>query len=157
MNNEEGGIAQRFVELSGMARKHIHTLEDERPGHVGGPSDYLRVHQVAEADGAGTNGCDDGHVVQDVHERQLHLAGIQPDGYHQTKCSAVTGKPFVAGKRPSLSRHVAYGQQHLNGMRKVIAWFVEQTMPQPGSNQYAEEAIHEHRLELLVAYLLLTE
>jgi hypothetical protein len=40
-------------------------------------------------------------------------------------------------------------------MRQIIAWFVEQAMSQSCPNQDAEEAIHKHRLELLLANLLL--
>ena len=40
-------------------------------------------------------------------------------------------------------------------MVQVVRWLVEQAMPEPGSHQYAHEAVHEHRLELLVGKVLL--
>ena len=139
-----------------MARQAVDAFEDECPRQVCWPSYYFRIHQIAQPDGTGTNRCDDGNIVQDVHKLEADMLGIQPKCYHETKRTTMTGQPFVAGKRPSLPWDIAYGQQHLDGMREVIARLVEQAMPQSCPDKDAKEAIHEHRVELLLAYLLLT-
>ena len=61
---EEDGVANGLVELSRMARQHIHFFEDKSPGHIGNFADDLGIHEVPEADGAGTNGGDDCYVVE---------------------------------------------------------------------------------------------
>ena len=152
---EKDGIANGLVELSRMSRQHVHFLEDKGPGYVCWSSDNLGVHKVAETDGAGTDRCDDGHVVEHMDEAQLHVLGIQPEGNHQAERAAMTGKPFVAGKLPSLSWHLTHGQQHLDRVRQIVAGLVKETMSEARTDKDAEEAVHEHRLELLLAEFLL--
>ena len=80
-DEEEQGVGYGLVELSGVARKQVHALEDERPGHVGGLAYYLGVHQVAQAYEAGRDGSGDGHVVEHAPEVDFRAADVQPEGY----------------------------------------------------------------------------
>ena len=152
---EEDGVADGLVELSRMSGQHIHLFKDKGPRHIGLPTDDFRVHQIAQSYGAGTDGRNDGNIVKDVQESQLHVLGVEPEGKHQAKCAAVAGQSFVACIFPAFTRNIAHRQQHLNGVGEVITRLVEEAMPQSCSDKYAEEAVHEHRFELFLAYLLL--
>jgi len=97
---KEAGIAKGLVELAGMARKLIYSLEDEGPGHIGGAPDNLAVHEVAQPDSASADRRNDAHIIQNVQERQLHLSSIEHQSDHKAQRAAVTGKSFVAGHHP---------------------------------------------------------
>ena len=77
-NDKQQGVGNGLVELSGMARQRVDTLEDEGPGHVGHLADNLRVHEVAQADEAGGGTCGDGDVVEHRPDAQLRAFGVEP-------------------------------------------------------------------------------
>lgn len=109
MYAEEDGVANGFIELSGMARQHIYFFEDKSPGHIGNFTDDFGVHEVPEADGTGTDGSDDCYVVEHMYEAQFYVFGIQPKGYHKSEGATVTGKSLVASELPTLTRNIAHG------------------------------------------------
>ena len=139
-----------------MTGNHIYTLEDESPGNIGGTTDNFGIHQVAHTNGTSTDGGHDGHIIQNTHDVELHVAGIEPQGKHQTPSAAMTGKTLVAGKLPTAIGQLTDGQNHLYGVRKEIGGFVEKAMTQSGTYKYAKETVHEHRFELLFGNLLLS-
>ena len=108
MYAEEDGVANGLVELSRMARQHIHFFEDKSPGYICGTPDDFGIHEVPEANSAGTDGSDNCHVVEYMYEAQFHVFGIEPEGKHQSECAAVTGKSLVAGKLPTLPRNITH-------------------------------------------------
>ena len=152
---EEDGVADSLVELSRMSGQHIHLFKDKGPRHIGLPTDDFGVHKIAQSYGAGTDGRDDGNIVQDMQKAQFHVLGVEPKGKHQAKRATVAGQSLVACKFPALTRNLAHGKQHLDGVGEVVARLVEEAMPQSGTYEYAEEAVHEHRFELFLAYFLL--
>ena len=108
MYAEEDGVANGLVKLSGMAWQHIHPLKDKSPRYISNFTDDFGIHEVPEADGAGTDRSDDGHIVEYMNKAQFHMSGIEPKGNHQAKRAAVTGKTFVAGELPTLTRNIAH-------------------------------------------------
>ena len=79
----------------------------------------------------------------------LGFAAVHPEGDNQSQRTAVTGKPFVAGKLPVAVRQELHGKYHFPEVIQVIIRLVEQTMPQSRSYQDAEEAVEEQRFECL--------
>lgn len=90
-DEEEDGIGDGLVELTGMARHHVDALEDEGPRYIGGFADYLGVHQVAQAYEAGRDGCRDGDVVQYGPRFQLRPAHIEQQGNDDADGAAMRG------------------------------------------------------------------
>ena len=80
-DEEEQGVGQGLVELPGVARSEVYTLEDERPGHVGCLAYDFRVHQVAQAYEAGRHRGGYGYVVEHAPEVDLSAAHVEPKGY----------------------------------------------------------------------------
>lgn len=157
VDEEEQGVTQSLVELARMARKHIYAFEDESPGHVGGPADDFGVHEVAHADGTGTDGRDDGDVVEHPRELQARLAHEEPEGDDEAQRAAVAGQSFVAcvvprTVGPHLGRHNHF--QHVGGAAEEVIGLVEQAVAQSGTNQDAKEAVEHERVELLVTNAL---
>ena len=140
-----------------MAWLHVHTLEDECPGYIGGTTYDFRVHQVAKAYGTSTDGGYYGHVVQYVHQVQLHTTAIKHYGKHQAQCAAMRCKTLITRKVPFAIGKLAYRQEHLHRMGKEILRFVEKAMAESCTYEYAEEAIDEHWFKLVLAQLLLLE
>ena len=155
-DEEEKGVAQGLVELPRVAWNSIHTLEDKGPGYIRGTAYNLGIHEVAHTYGTGTDGCHDAHIVEHAHDIELHVTGIEPEGYHEAQGASVTGKAFVACKLPAPVGQLADGKHHFHGVREEILRFVEKAMAQAGTNEYAQEAVHEHGVELLLADFLLT-
>ena len=81
-----------------MTWKGVHTFEDESPRHIGGTAYDFGIHQVAHAYGKCTDGSDNGHIVQYVHEVQLNLARVQYYCQHKAEGASVRGKSLVSGK-----------------------------------------------------------
>ena len=80
----------------------------------------------------------------------LAIAHIKPEGNHQSQGSAVAGQSFIAGELPSAVGHEMDGQEHLHDVlagSEEIVGLIEQAMPQTGTNQDAQEAIDEQRIE----------
>ena len=61
---EQNGVCDSLVELSWMAWHLVDMLEDKCPGHICYLADYLRVHQIAQADKAGCGTCGDSYIVE---------------------------------------------------------------------------------------------
>ena len=137
-----------------MAGELVHTLEYEGPGHIGGATDNLAVHKITQADGTGTDGRDNGDVVQHREQLQTRTADKEPQRYHQTQRAAVAGQPLVARVVPSSHSVLLHGQHHLQRMREVVCGFVEQAVAQSGTDDYAEEAVEDQRVELLLGDVL---
>lgn len=100
-HEEEARIAECLIELSGMAWQQVYTLEDECPWEVRGSADDFRVHEISNADGAGTDGSDDGNIVQYPHDIESLAFGIQPQYYHQSYGTSVAGKSLETGVFPT--------------------------------------------------------
>ena len=132
-----------------MAGQHIHPFKDESPGHIGRLADNLGVHQVGKADATGGDRCGYGYHVQHIHIVHLGFAAVHPEGDNQSQRTAVTGKPFIAGKLPAAVRQELHGKYHFPEVIQVIIRLVEQTVPQSRSYQDAEEAVEEQRFECL--------
>ena len=154
-DDEEEGVAQGLVELSGMAREQVHPLEYEGPGHVRGAADDLAVHQVAQADGCGADGGDDGDVVQDHEVGQPRLAHEEPQGDDEAQRAAVAGQALVAREVPAARGVGAEGEEHLQRMGQVVGRLVEEAVAQTGADEDAQEAVEEEGLELLLGDALL--
>ena len=137
-----------------MAGQHVHPLEDECPRHIGRFADYLGVHQVGKADAAGGDGSGHGYHIHHIHVVHLRFAAVEPEGDNQAQRSAVAGKSLVSRPFPASAGQEVYGEYHLPEMIEVIVGLVEQAVPQPRPDEYAEEAVEEERLELVVAYFL---
>ena len=156
-NEEEDGVGYGLVELSWMARQHVHALEDEGPGHIGGLADDLGVHQVAQADEAGRDGCGDGNVVEHRPHLELRPTDIKHQGDDETQSAAVRSQPFIAGELPRAVLHEMDGQEHLDDVlagREEVVGLVEQAVAQSGAYQDAQKAIEEQRVEQVLLHFL---
>ena len=49
-DGEDDEVGYGLIQLSGMARIGVYTLEDKGPGHIGHVADNLRVHEVSYSD-----------------------------------------------------------------------------------------------------------
>ena len=63
-HKEEQEVGDGLVQLTRMAGDVINSFEDESPRHLRWITDNLGVHQVAQTDGTGTDGGDNGDVIQ---------------------------------------------------------------------------------------------
>ena len=68
-HKEEAEICNSLIQLSWMARQHIHTLKDECPRHISRFAYYLAIHQVAHP----YKSCCDRHGDADGVEHRPHL------------------------------------------------------------------------------------
>ena len=114
-----------------MPWKHVHTLKDKRPGHIGNLTDDLRVHQVAQADETGGSARGNGDIVENGPYLQFRPADIENQGDDQTECSAVRGQSFITRELPTTIGHEMYGQEHLHevlaGSEEIVG-LIEQTV-----------------------------
>ena len=136
-----------------MAWNAIDLLEDECPGHIGWLTDNLAIHEVSQADETGSDGGCNGDVVEYMPDVHLCIATIEPEGNHQTKCSAVRSQSGVARILPRAVGHLVHWHEHLNEMgtrREEIVGLIEQAVAQTGTHQNANEAIDEQRIEQFV-------
>ena len=140
-----------------MARKHVHTLEDEGPGYVRRSAYNLGVHQVAHADGTGTDGSDDGNVVEHRPQFHVHAADVENEADNEAQGATVTGQTFVARIVPVAQCILLHGQNHFQGMAEKVLGLVEEAMSQTCTDEYAEEAIEDQGVELLLGYTLLAK
>ena len=139
-DEEQRGVGDGLVELSGMARKVVDAEEDECPGHVGHLADNLAVHQIAQADKAGRAARGNGNIVEHGPDAYLAIAHIKPKGDDKAERSAVTGQSLVACEFPSAVGQEMNGNEHLEDVfsaAKEIVGLIEQAMPQSGTNQDA--------------------
>jgi len=160
-DDKQQGVGDGLVELAGMAGQHIHLLEDESPRNVGSLADNLAVHEVAQTDEAGGGAGGDGDVVEHRPEAQLRALAVEPEGEHQTRRAAVGGQSCVARHLPTAVGQEVDGQQHLHEAlerRQEVVGLVEDAVAQSGTDEDAEEAVEEQRVEQLVLdFLLLVE
>ena len=82
-DEEKDGVGNGLVKLSGVAWKHVHTLKDKCPGHIGNLTDDLRVHQVAQADETGGSAGGNSDIVKNGPYLQFRPADIEDQGDNQ--------------------------------------------------------------------------
>lgn len=75
-DEEQQQIGYCLVELTGMARHGIDTLEDERPRHIGYLANDFGVHQIAHADEACRDRRGNGNIVEHAPDAHLCLTYI---------------------------------------------------------------------------------
>lgn len=156
-DESEQQVRNSFIELSWMARQHVDLCEDESEVTTSRTANNLGVHQIAQADAAGSDRCGNGYIVEHCPQGHLVLAHIEPQGYHQSQGATMASQPLITDKAYARIRE-ADRQEHLDEMGKtgqIIGWFVEQAVTQARTDEDAEEAIKEQRLKLLFLYLLI--
>ena len=157
VDDEEQGVAQGLVELAGMAWQLVYALEDEGPGHIRRASDDFGVHQVAHAYGAGTDGGDDGDVVEHRPQLEARAADVEYEADDEAQRAAVAGQSLESRVVPVAHGVLLHGQHHLHGMAQEVLGLVEQAVAQAGTDEYAEEAVEDQGVELLLGDALLAE
>ena len=126
------------------------TFEDKAVVRTGIFADNLRIHQIAEADAAGGDGSGNGYIVDDtykIHSRTFH---IEPKGKDNACRSTMAGKTGIACKVPVTGGIETDGKEHFQRMCKEICGLIKQAMSQTCTHQYADKAIEEQRVELLL-------
>ena len=145
---EEHEIGNGFVELARMTRQEVAVAgEDEAVVGASVFANDFRVHEVAEADAAGCDGRGDGDVVKHAEDVYLRAAHIKPERNHQSERAAVGGQSSIARTLPA-SASIPDGQEHFNGVAEEIARLVEQAVAEARTDEDADEAIEEKRVEL---------
>lgn len=69
----------------------------------------------------------------------------------------MTGESGIAAEFPVAIGHDFYWQEHLDetvGATQIVVWFIEEAMSESCTDEDADEAVEEERVELLVRYLL---
>ena len=84
VHQEKQEISDSFVKLCRMAWKHICTLKNESPGYIGRFTNDFRVHQVGQADTAGSDGSSYSNHIYYIHIMHFHFTAIEPEGNHQS-------------------------------------------------------------------------
>ena len=141
-----------------MAWQQVDTLEDEGPGHIGGFADNFAVHQVAQTDEAGGDARGNGNVVHHAPEAQSCALDVEPQGQDDAGGAAMRGQTLIAGHVPRAILVDMDRQQHLDKAlprREEVVGLVEDAVAQARTDQNAQEAVDEQRLEQLVLDLLL--
>lgn len=147
-DEEEHEIGNGFVELARMAGQEVAVAgEDEAVVGASVFANDFRVHEVAEADAAGCDGRGDGDVVEHAEDVYLRAAHIKPERNHQSERAAVGGQSSIARTLPA-GASFSDRQKHFNGVAEEIARLVEQAVAEARTDEDADEAIEEKRVEL---------
>ena len=77
-DKSEQRIGDSLIELSRMARKHVDLCEDESEVTPCRTTNNLGVHQIAQADAAGSDRCGNGNIVEHCPQGYFVLAHIEP-------------------------------------------------------------------------------
>ena len=77
-DESEQQVRNSFIELSWMARQHVDLCEDESEVTTSRTANNLGVHQIAQADAAGSDRCGNGNIVEHRPQGYFVLAHIEP-------------------------------------------------------------------------------
>ena len=113
--------------------KPVVGMEDEAPWQVCRTTNNLGVHQVAQADAAGSDGCCDADIVEHTEDIYLVFPHIEQKSDEQSDGAAMTGQTLITMIYPffgAKSRTVLFLEwyEHLYEMRAAteeIPRFIE--------------------------------
>ena len=113
--------------------KPVVGMEDEAPWQVCRTTNNLGVHQVAQADATGGDGCGDGYIVEHAQHVHLIFPHVEQKSDEQSDGAAMTGQTLITMIYPffgAKSRTVLFLEwyEHLYEMRAAteeIPGFIE--------------------------------
>ena len=99
-DEEEEKVGNRLVQLSWVAWRHVYSLKNKSPRHIGWCADNLAVHEVAQADKARSDWSGDGNVVEYMPQVHACFAIVQIECQHESYRTTVRSQSLVPRKLP---------------------------------------------------------